>query len=469
MTYNAGSECYRCERTRRCLSVADHKVQKHHHGPPDDDQSPVKRIRVASTNLQDVASSSSEMTMAVMPAVDNSSSIIIPTVSQLGINAVAQYSTPPTPPRTPTEQTAFSLPPINEFDAGLSRLRTRMNHEESKKQLSASPYNPFRGSQWKFTPSTATKIGSRCLLLTEEFVGNGNGLSRHPLPLPQVEPRTATSDPSLGEMFAEAAQAAGRQFYPSFQGGATKTAMPSPGNPTATAASREVHPEEGGNLSHTRNEAGLSHVFGPPAPQSTTATVPDEQSLGPGLFQREHRDAASSYYIEPGQHVRCHNRPPPDMEMATGFKPVNQVYRASPGNVMTAGQHFSPTQSRLSDFGEPAPTWKHPASSLSDRIQDKCQQNLRTGESLQATAKPLNPFSGRLHRSWLRENPLPQRHAMTAAISTPEPSAEGSSGVQAAEPSSSSRRGKGKGKLVELPLEILEVRIASPTNGSFEE
>jgi hypothetical protein len=472
LTRQVGAECYRRERTCRHPSIVEPKVRKHKSKALDDEERPGKRIRVASTNSQDVITSSPQICDGIAPAVDNSSSFVRPQGSRLDVNSVAQYEIPPTPPTTPLQQTAFSLPGISEFDAGLSQLRTRRLHEQSEAQLHSPPLGLSQGSEWTLSlPSTANKE-AYYLPFTGGSLGDGRAPGKPSLPEPQVKPKTATSDPSLGEMFAEAARAAGRQFYPPPQGEEIKPVEPSRGTPLTSAPKKELQnnwppeprvvsrdrhipvaftravpptePGEAQSFPSRRNEAGWWRDVGPSAPQSTTSIVPDSEISQPGTLQHECPESALSSFVKPIQCPEHKVHPPPDIDMINNFTLVNKVYSASPVSPVATAQHFGPTESSIITV---------------------------TGSVLgQKQRKPPNPFSGRLHRAWLLQNPLPDCHTINTSRPFIEPSIEQSSGAQAAEASSSSlSRNKGKGNPVESLPGVLGVRRASPMSESFEE
>jgi hypothetical protein len=88
----------------------------------------------------------------------------------------------------------------------------------------------------------------------------------------------------------------------------------------------------------------------------------------------------------------------------------------------------------------------------------------------QETVKLPNPFSGRLDRAWLLQNPIPHNYTVNTVVLGLEPLIEGIGRAQAAKVSSSlPSRENGKGGLVESLPEIRWMLILALVNDSFEE
>jgi hypothetical protein len=82
-------------------------------------------------------------------------------------------------------------------------------------------------------------MGAYYVPFTGESLGGGGDLDRPSLPLPQIRARSATSDPNLGEMFADATRAAGRRFYPPPEAGTVTAVEPSYINPISGAQTEQ--------------------------------------------------------------------------------------------------------------------------------------------------------------------------------------------------------------------------------------
>jgi len=183
--------------------------------------------------------SSSQMIDGIGPAADNLASTARPQESHVDFTPVGQFSIPRTPPGTPTQQTVFSLPHMIEFETGFHPLGTGGSHEQLKSQLHPPPHGLYRGSESTPPLLPPANTGAYYVTFTGESLGDDRALGRRSLPRPGVRARIVTRDPFLGEMFAEAAQAAGRQFYPPPQDEAKQTVVPSHGNPAPAAPSEE--------------------------------------------------------------------------------------------------------------------------------------------------------------------------------------------------------------------------------------
>jgi hypothetical protein len=134
-----------------------------------DEERPTKPLRVTSAYFAGRDNSSSQLVDDIRPAMDSSSSFIRPQGSQLDVSSVAPFSIPPTP-RTPPQQTAFSLPHLNEFDAGLSPLQTGASPEQSKAQLRPPP-RLISGPRMTPPPPPLAKMGAYYVPFTEESLG----------------------------------------------------------------------------------------------------------------------------------------------------------------------------------------------------------------------------------------------------------------------------------------------------------
>jgi len=353
----------------------------------------------------------SQMVDGIGPAVDSLSSFVEPQRSRSDFNPMAQISIPPTPPRTPPQQTAFSLPHISEFEEGLSRLQTERSHEQSKGQC-APPLDPSKGPKGPPPLQTPANMGAYYVPFTGGSLGDGRAIGTSSLPLPKVQSRTATSDPSLGEMFAEAAQAAGRQFYPPPpQNEAIKAIVPPCGNPAAETPSGELQnnwppdsqvvtgvrydsfafvegnpprdPGEASNFPRPQNKPAWWRVFELLEPQlTTTKKVPDVEILQPGTVHCERPMAVLSHSIKQSQCTEHSNRSPFNTEMVSEFKPVNQAFSASSVSPVTAAQRINPTGSRFITFTELVLSKKHPAQSSLNPTQGINEDATMAGGSL---------------------------------------------------------------------------------------
>jgi hypothetical protein len=329
LTYRVGAECYRRGRTCGRPTVAEAKVRKHAYEAVDEKNHPAKRIRAIPANSQDVISSKSQMVDGIALAAHSSSSFVKAYGLRLDLTLLSQFSIPPTPPRTPQQQRAFSLPHLGEFEEGVSRLGPGWQFEYPPPLGPGwsfehpPPLDPSQGFEWTPPLLPLANMEAYGGPLTRESVENGGNLGRPSLPPPRARV-LATSNPSLGAMFAEAARAAGRRFYPAAEGEAVATVVASgtklaaaapseepqnnlPPKPQAVrAAGRWLNPAAEGEAITTivpsgthpavaapseerqndwqpkpqvarsdrhdpgRNKAGLWHVFPPPAPQLTT-------------------------------------------------------------------------------------------------------------------------------------------------------------------------------------------------------
>jgi hypothetical protein len=500
LTHHVGAECYRRERSCGRSTVAEAKVRKHAYEVVDEEEHPLKRVRAVSTNSQDMISSRSQMSDGFAVAVHNSSSSVEPKGSQSDFTPVARFSIPPTPPRTPPQQTAFSLPNLSEFDAGLSRLRTESSPEQSRAPLHRPPLGTSQESERIPPLLPLANTGAYYVPFTWGLLGDGRALSKPPLPPPQLRALAVTSDPSLGEMFAEAARAAGRQFYPPPQGEIIKMAVPSSTTPAAAAPSGELKnnwppqprvvsrdrhvpiaytnagpprdPGEAQTFSRPRNKAVWRRVFPPTASPLTTTAVPDGEILHPGAGNCGRPEAALGHSIKQSRYNEYSNRSPPNTKIAPEFRPVNQALSATLVSPVTPAQHGSPTEPRFVTFTGSVPKQKHSAQSPSNPTQVNNQEAPRAVGGPQQTTKPPNPFSRPLHCAWSRQNPLPDYHTINTTIAGLASSAQQRGGGQTVEWSSSSLKAdKGKGKLieVEVPPKVLGVPAPSLFHASFEE
>jgi hypothetical protein len=482
--------------------MADLKVRKYEFGALEDEGRPTKRLQVTSTHWQDVVMPNSQMVDGIGPVVDSASSSAEPQGSRFDFNPMAQISIPLTPPRTPPQQTAFSLPHIIEFEEGLARLQTERSREQSKAQQCAPPLDPYQGPKEPPPPPTPANTGAYYVPFTGESLGDGRAIGTPSLPLPKVQSRTVTSDPKLGEMFAEAAQAAGRQFYPPPpQDEAIKAIARSCGNPVGETPSRELQnnwppysrvvtggrhvpftfiegspprdPGEASNFSRPQNKPVWWRIFRPPEPQlTTTKTVPDVEILQPGAVHCERPKAVLGHSIKQSQCTEHINCSPSNSEMVSGFKPVNQAFSTSSFSPAVAAQHIKPTGSRFITFAELVLSKKHPAQSSLNPTQGSNEGAAMAGASVYGITKPPNPFSSPPHRVWLHQNQLPNyhHHSINTAMAGLASSAQQFGGRQVVEDSSSSvNADKRKGRLIEVPPQVLGGHRASLLDTSFEE
>ena len=193
----------------------------------------------------------------------------------------------------------------------------------------------------------------------------------------------------------------------------------------------------------------------------TNTTAPDGETLQPGVVHCERPEAALGHSIKQSQCVEHSNRWPPNTQMASGFTPVNPPLSASLLRPVATAQHHSPTKPRFTTF------------TGSDPAHGGYQQDSRTTGGLQGPAKPPNPFSGRHHRAWPCPDPLPyyHHHTLNAAMAGHASPAQQPGEGQAVEGHSPSLTvGKGKGKLVKVPPQAMEVHGPSRFDeASFEE
>jgi hypothetical protein len=206
----------------------------------------------------------------------------------------------------------------------------------------------------------------------------------------------------------------------------------------------------------------------------TNTTAPDGEASQPGAVHFECPEAALGHSIKQSQCVEYSNRSPPNTEIVSGFTPLNPPLSASSVSPVAAAQHYSPTEPGFITFTGSVPRQIHPAGSLLSPAHSGYQQDPRAGGGPQATGIRPNPFSGppRFRRAWLHQNPFAyyHHHTINTDIAGPTLSAQQFGGGQAVEGSSSSVRViKGKGKLIEVPPEVLEVHSSSPSDESFEE
>lgn len=393
--------------------------------------------------------SSFQMIDGIGPAVDNLASTAGPQEYQVDFTPVGQFSIPRTPPGTPTQQTVFSLPHMIEFETEFSPLGTGSSHEQLKSQLHPPPHGLYRGSEWTPPLSPPANTGAYYVTFTGESLGDDRALGRRSLPRPGVRARIVTRDPFLGEMFAEAAQAAGRQFYPPQQDQAKQTVVPSHGNPAPAAPSEELKknwppepwmvsthvtkadpsrgPGETPNFYGPQNEAVWWHISAPPAPQltttMTTTTVPNGEILPSGVVQCERPEAALGHSVKQGQCVVYPNRSPPHTEMVSGFTPVHQAFSASLGKPVAAAPHYRPLEPRFITFAESVQWQRLLAKSPLQPTQGNNQEAPIAAGGPQVTR---NPFPIPPHRASSDQYPLPgyHRHTVDTAMTGPGSSAQ---------------------------------------------
>jgi hypothetical protein len=309
--------------------VAEAKVRKHAYEAIDEKNHPAKRIRAIPANSQDVMSSKSQMVDGIALAAHSSSSSVVAHGLRLDLALLSQFSIPPTPPRTPQQQRAFSLPHLAEFEEGVSRLGPGWPFEYppplgpgwSFEQ--PSPLDPSQGSEW--TPPLLPLANME--VYGEPFAGesveNGGNLGRPSLPPPRAR-ALATSNPSLGAMFAEAARAAGRPFYPPAEGEATTTVVPSGTNTAAAAPSEE--PQNDWSPKPQAARAAGRRFYPPAEGEVVTTVVPSGANLAAATPSEERQidwppkpQMVRSDRRDPGRNkpVWWHVFPPPAPQLTT--------------------------------------------------------------------------------------------------------------------------------------------------------